>query len=167
MHDGGMALFLFLLAFVANLIVGVYSLFLRSQIAAIKEGERKAEDLARLVARLEGSAESYRREVDRLAEDIIERRRKTEELEKKVDALSTQLSIAVGKIDRAASKEAAQGIRGDLGALTERVAGMVHSVDTLAEKIDASTKATEKTTGALERRIERSEEFLHKVRGGS
>jgi len=119
MHDGGMVLFPFLLVFIANLCVGVYTLFLRSQIAGLRGVEEKCQKLEERSSRLES------------------------------------------KLEHTASREAFQGIRGDLKKLEQKLDGIP------GPTWYADISAGLKSLAAIERRLDRQDDFLHKVRSES
>lgn len=166
MHgDASMTLFLWLLAFVANIGVGVYSLFLRSQIAAMREGEKRATDTQLELAQLKGRVGTYQADRDRLQRDLEFERSRLEDARSRQTTLASQIGECQVRLASAASKEAAQGIRGDLSTLGERVVGLGTSVDQLSKRIEGHAVTVEKSVEGLERRIERHETY-HAQRGG-
>lgn len=162
MHDAGMTLLLFLLAFVANLCVGVYSLFLRSQISGLRDAEKLAAELKKRVEQLESDKAAEALRVRDREQELRDRIQKAEEARHAHDVALGDMRSRLGST---VSKEAGQGIRGDIRSLTER---LDIGLKSLAEKIDSRLASVDRDVVALERRVDRVDEhLLHTRKAGS
>lgn len=162
MHDTGMILVVFLLGFGLNLLLGVYNLFLRGQIAGLRDAEKTASDLKKRVEQLETQIEADRTKGEVRERELQARLRATEEARHLVDV---SLGDMRAKLSSTVTKEAGQGIRGDIRSLTER---LDIGLKSLAEKIDSRLASVDRDVVALERRVDRVDEhLLHTRKAGS
>lgn len=154
MHDTGMTLVLFLLGFALNLVLGIYNLFLRGQVAGLRDAEKTAADLKLRVETLE--REKGERE---------ERYRQLSERVQGHDAARSATDVTISemraKIGSTVTKEAGQGIRGDIRTLTER---LELGLKSLSDKIDSRLASLDRDVIALERRVDRQDEHLLNLR---
>lgn len=153
MHDS-----MALVSFVTAIAIGIYSIFLRSQISGLQDTNKVVSGLSREVE----AVQSQRNEDDVKAKADAAKR---EEIGRALSALAERVAKLEQRVDHAASREAMQGIRGDLREVRAKIEAMPEAQ--FYADLSATLKALTSSVAALERRVERQDEYLHKLRSAS